>query len=417
MDTLAKLQILSGAARYDASCASSGSKRDASTSGTGNTSQSGICHSWSDDGRCISLLKILLSNDCRYDCAYCVNRSSSLVERASFTAREVVDLTLEFYRRNYIEGLFLSSAVMQSPDCTMERMVRVVETLRTEEQFGGYIHLKIIPGCSSELVRKAGLYADRISVNIELPSQISLQRLAPQKNKDAILEPMALIGREINSSLVERKASRNAPRFAPAGQSTQMIIGASPENDFQILRLSQGLYKKMNLKRVYYSAYVPVSDDNRLPVLSAPPLLREHRLYQADWLLRFYGFSAEEILSDDAPNLDETFDPKTAWALRHPEFFPVEINRADYATLLRVPGIGVTSAKRIIAARRFSAVTPEGMKKIGVVMKRAKYFITGSGRTFEKPDRTPALLRQQLLLGEGSLIVPSRQLVLPGLFL
>ena len=416
MDTLAKLQILSGAARYDASCASSGSKREAPSSGTGSTSQSGICHSWSDDGRCISLLKILLSNDCRYDCAYCVNRSTNAVERASFTAREVVDLTLDFYRRNYIEGLFLSSAVMQSPDVTMERMVRVVETLRSEEHFGGYIHLKIIPGCSSELVRKAGLYADRISVNIELPSQVSLQRLAPQKHKDSILEPMALIGREINSSLVERQADRRAPRFAPAGQSTQMIIGASPENDFQILRLSQGLYKKMNLKRVYYSAYVPVSADNRLPVLAAPPLLREHRLYQADWLLRFYGFSAEEILSDDLPNLDETFDPKTAWALRHPEFFPVEINRADYATLLRVPGIGVTSAKRIIAARRFSAITPEGMKKIGVVIKRAKYFITSSGRSFEKPDQTPALIRQQLLLGEGYGAPPPRQLVFPGLF-
>ena len=305
---------------------------------------------------------------------------------------------------------------MQSPDVTMERMVRVVETLRTEEHFGGYIHLKIIPGCSSELVRKAGLYADRISVNIELPSQVSLQRLAPQKHKDSILEPMALIGREIHSSLVERKADRRAPRFAPAGQSTQMIIGASPENDFQILRLSQGLYKKMNLKRVYYSAYVPVSADNRLPVLAAPPLLREHRLYQADWLLRFYGFSAEEILSDDLPNLDETFDPKTAWALRHPEFFPVEINRADYATLLRVPGIGVTSAKRIIAARRFSAITPEGMKKIGVVIKRAKYFITSSGRSFEKPDQTPALIRQQLLLGEGYGAPPPRQLVFPGLY-
>jgi len=417
MDTLVKLQILSGAARYDASCASSGSKREASSCGIGNTSQSGICHSWSDDGRCISLLKILLSNDCRYDCAYCVNRSSNHVERASFTVREVVDLTLEFYRRNYIEGLFLSSAVMQSPDSTMDRMVQVVETLRLEEQFGGYIHLKIIPGCSSELVRKAGLYADRISVNIELPSQVSLQRLAPQKHKDAILEPMALIGREITSSLVERKADRRAPRFAPAGQSTQMIIGASPENDFQILRLSQGLYKKMNLKRVYYSAYVPVSDDNRLPVLASPPLLREHRLYQADWLLRFYGFSAEEILSDDLPFLDETFDPKTAWALRHPEFFPVEINRADYATLLRVPGIGVTSAKRIIAARRFSAITPEGMKKIGVVMKRAKFFITSSGRRFEQPGRTPALIRQQLLLGEATATLPSRQLLLPGLFL
>ena len=416
MDTLAKLQILSGAARYDASCASSGSKREAPSSGTGNTSQSGICHSWSDDGRCISLLKILLSNDCRYDCAYCVNRSTNAVERASFTAREVVDLTLDFYRRNYIEGLFLSSAVMQSPDVTMERMVRVVESLRTEEHFGGYIHLKIIPGCSSELVRKAGLYADRISVNIELPSQVSLQRLAPQKHKDSILEPMALIGREIHSSLVERKADRRAPRFAPAGQSTQMIIGASPENDFQILRLSQGLYKKMNLKRVYYSAYVPVSADNRLPVLAAPPLLREHRLYQADWLLRFYGFSAEEILSYDLPNLDETFDPKTAWALRHPEFFPVEINRADYLTLLRVPGIGVTSAKRIIAARRFSAITPEGMKKIGVVMKRAKYFITSSGRGFERADRTPALIRQQLLLGDGIVAPPPRQLVFPGLY-
>ena len=416
MDILAKLQILSGAARYDASCASSGSKREAPSCGTGNTSQSGICHSWSDDGRCISLLKILLSNDCRYDCAYCVNRSTNSVERASFTAREVVDLTLDFYRRNYIEGLFLSSAVMQSPDVTMERMVRVVETLRSEEHFGGYIHLKIIPGCSSELVRKAGLYADRISVNIELPSQVSLQRLAPQKHKDSILEPMALIGREIHSSLVERKADRRAPRFAPAGQSTQMIIGASPENDFQILRLSQGLYKKMNLKRVYYSAYVPVSADNRLPVLAAPPLLREHRLYQADWLLRFYGFSAEEILSDDLPNLDEAFDPKTAWALRHPEFFPVEINRADYLTLLRVPGIGVTSAKRIIAARRFSAITPEGMKKIGVVMKRAKYFITSSGHGFERADRTPALIRQQLLLGDGIVAPPPRQLVFPVLY-
>ena len=419
MDTLAKLQILSGAARYDASCASSGSKREGSSCGTGNTSQSGICHSWADDGRCISLLKILLSNDCRYDCAYCVNRSSNAVPRASFTAREVVDLTLDFYRRNYIEGLFLSSAVMQSPDHTMERMVRVAETLRVEERFGGYIHLKIIPGSNSELVRKAGLYADRISVNIELPSQVSLQRLAPQKHKDAILEPMALIGREIQNSLVDRKASHRAPRFAPAGQSTQMIIGASPENDFQILRLSQGLYKKMNLKRVYYSAYVPVSNDNRLPALSAPPLLREHRLYQADWLLRFYGFSAEEILSDETPNLDESFDPKTAWALRHPEFFPVEINRADYATLLRVPGIGVLSAKRIIAARRFSLITPEGMKKIGVVMKRAKYFITCSGRSYEKSDQPFALVRQQLLLGESSQVtlpeVP-RQLVLPGLF-
>ncbi|ACD89341.1 MAG: putative DNA modification/repair radical SAM protein [Chlorobium limicola] len=419
MEILDKLQILSGAARYDASCASSGSRREGSSSGIGNTSQGGICHSWADDGRCISLLKILLSNDCIYDCAYCVNRATNPVPRASFSAREVVELTMEFYRRNYIEGLFLSSAVMQSPDQTMERMVGVAELLRTEERFGGYIHLKIIPGSSSALVRKAGLYADRISVNIELPSSESLKRLAPQKQKQAILEPMSLIGRQIQESLVERKASRRAPRFAPAGQSTQMIIGASPESDFQILKLSQGLYRKMNLKRVYYSAFVPVNEDNRLPVLASPPLLREHRLYQADWLLRFYGFSAEEILSDDAPNLDETFDPKTSWALRHPEFFPVEINRADYAVLLRVPGIGVTSARRIVAARRFSVITPEGLKKIGVVMKRAKYFITCSGRPFEKIDRQPAMLQSSLLLGDGgdtAVKKPPKQLVLPGIF-
>ncbi|NTU97851.1 MAG: putative DNA modification/repair radical SAM protein [Chlorobiaceae bacterium] len=420
METLAKLQILSGAARYDASCASSGCRREGNPYSTGNTSQSGICHSWSDDGRCISLLKILLSNDCIYDCAYCVNRTSNPVERASFEAREVVELTMEFYRRNYIEGLFLSSAVMKSPDQTMERMVSVVEMLRTEERFGGYIHLKIIPGSSPELVRRAGFYADRISVNIELPSQESLKRLAPQKEKHSILEPMTLIGRQIGENLVERRSSRKAPKFAPAGQSTQMIVGASPESDFQILRLSQGLYRKMNLKRVYYSAFVPVNQDNRLPVLAAPPLLREHRLYQADWLLRFYGFTAEEILSDDMPNLDESFDPKTAWALRHPEFYPVEINRADYATLLRVPGIGVTSARRIIAARRFSVITPEGLKKIGVVMKRAKYFITCSGRPFEKQGRSALLLRNRFLLGDGSgaqFGESPKQLVLPGLFI
>ncbi len=332
--------------------------------------------------------------------------------RATFTAREVVDLTMEFYRRNYIEGLFLSSAVFGTPDGTMEEMVRVAEILRNEELFGGYIHLKVIPGSSPELVRRAGLAADRISVNIELPSGESLQRLAPQKRKESILQPMRLIGTEIGGSLVERTLSRKAPKFAPAGQSTQMIIGASPESDFQILKLSQGLYRTMNLKRVYYSAFVPVNEDNRLPVLAEPPLLREHRLYQADWLLRFYGFSAEEILSDDAPDLDQAFDPKTAWALRHPEFFPVEVNRADYVTLLRVPGIGPTSAKRIVAARRFSAITPEGMKRIGVVMKRAKYFIICSGRPFDKEVREPQRLRQRLLLGE--LAPEPRQLALFG---
>jgi putative DNA modification/repair radical SAM protein len=295
-------------------------------------------------------------------------------------------------------------------------MVRVAEILRNEERFGGYIHLKVIPGCNPELVRRAGFAADRISVNIELPSSESLHRLAPQKRKESILEPMKLIGSEIGGRLLERRTGRKAPRFAPAGQSTQMIIGASPETDLQILRLSQGLYRRMNLKRVYYSAFVPVNDDSRLPVLATPPLKREHRLYQADWLLRFYGFSAEEILSEQTPDLDESFDPKTAWALRHPEFFPVDVNRADYNTLLRVPGIGVTSARRILSARRFSTITPEGLRKIGVVMKRAKYFITCSGRPFEKTDREPALLRQQLLLGDGGEAERPRQLELPGLF-
>lgn len=400
MDTLDKLKILTGSARYDASCASSGSSRSGGEGSLGNASSGGICHSWSDDGRCISLLKVLLSNDCRYDCAYCVNRSSNPVERTSFTVEELVGLTIRFYRRNYIEGLFLSSAVEKSPDYTMEKMVAVVRRLRQEEKFFGYIHMKIIPGCSRELVKEAGLYADRLSVNIELPSGDSLSRLAPQKRKESILKPMALLGETISANRLERKKSRSVPRFSPAGQSTQMIIGASPESDHRILLLSQGLYKKMNLKRVYYSAYVPVNHDNRLPVLAKPPLKREHRLYQADWLLRNYGFSADEILSQEHPFLDEYLDPKAAWALRHPEFFPVDINRADYAALLRVPGIGVTSAKRIVAARRYAVFTPDGLKKIGVVMKRARYFITCSGKPVERLFDRPALIRRKLLAAE-----------------
>lgn len=398
MDTLEKLKILSGSARYDASCASSGSSRSGGEGTLGNASTGGICHSWSDDGRCISLLKVLLSNDCRYDCAYCVNRKSNPVARTSFTVKELVALTVKFYRRNYIEGLFLSSAVMQSPDYTMDRMVSIVRKLREEERFFGYIHMKVIPGCSEELVREAGLYADRLSVNIELPSGDSLKLLAPQKRKEQILQPMAFLGDTISANRFERKKNRKAPRFSPAGQSTQMIIGASPESDYRILSLSQGLYKKMNLKRVYYSAYVPVNRDTRLPVLAKPPLRREHRLYQADWLLRNYGFNADEILSEEHPFLDEHLDPKAAWALRHPEFFPVDVNRADYAALLRVPGIGVTSAKRIVSARKFAAITPEGLKKIGVVMKRAKYFITCSGRPIECLFDRPALIRQKLLV-------------------
>ena len=400
MDTLEKLGILSGSARYDASCASSGSRRSGGEGVLGNASSGGICHSWSDDGRCISLLKVLLSNDCRYDCAYCVNRSSNPVQRASFTVEELVELTIRFYRRNYIEGLFLSSAVMRDPDYTMMRMAAVVRKLREEERFAGYIHLKVIPGCSRELIDQAGLYADRLSVNIELPSGDSLKTLAPQKKKETILEPMAYLGEAINANRIERRKTRKSPRFSPAGQSTQMIIGASPESDYRILRLSQGLYQKMNLKRVYYSAYVPVNQDTRLPVLANPPLQREHRLYQADWLLRNYGFTPDEILSEEHPFLDQKLDPKAAWALRHPEFFPVDVNRADYGSLLRVPGIGVTSARRILAARRYAVFTPEGLKKIGVVMKRARYFITCSGRPVEKLFDRPTLIRQKLLAAE-----------------
>ncbi|NEX12708.1 MAG: putative DNA modification/repair radical SAM protein [Prosthecochloris sp.] len=418
METLEKLQVLAGSARYDASCASSGSTRSGGKASLGHASQGGICHSWSDDGRCISLLKVLLSNDCSYDCAYCVNRRSNPVQRTSFEVQELVDLTISFYRRNYIEGLFLSSAVLKNPDHTMERMVGVVRKLRQEERFAGYIHMKVIPGSSRELVGEAGLFADRVSVNIELPSGSSLNLLAPQKDKQAILTPMAFLGETIGNSLMERRKNPKAPRFSPAGQSTQMIIGASPESDLQILRLSQGLYRTMNLKRVYYSAFVPLTSDNRLPVLVTPPLQREHRLYQADWLLRNYGFNAEEILSDDHPFLEERIDPKAAWALRHPEFFPVDLNRAEYAMLLRVPGIGVTSARRIVSARRFAVLTPEGLKKIGVVMKRARFFIALSGRSVEKLHDRPSLIFRKLLAAENQpqkTTIKQRQLTLPGL--
>ncbi|MBL6955225.1 MAG: putative DNA modification/repair radical SAM protein [Chlorobium phaeobacteroides] len=401
MDVLDKLEILSGSARYDASCASSGSSRGGGGEGTlGSTSKGGICHSWSDDGRCISLLKVLYSNDCSYDCVYCVNRRSNPHPRTSFTVHELVELTIRFYRRNYIEGLFLSSAVMQSPESTMESMVEVIRKLRVEESFAGYIHMKVIPGCSEDLVRKAGFYADRLSVNIELPSGDSLKLLAPQKQREDILKPMACLGDAIIASRKERKKNRKAPAFSPAGQSTQMIIGASPESDFRILSLSQGLYKQMHLKRVYYSAFVPVNSDNLLPVHAKPPLQREHRLYQADWLLRNYGFTADEILSEESPFLDEHLDPKASWALRNPGFFPVDVNRDGYFALLRVPGIGVTSAKRIVAARRFAVITPEGLKNIGVVMKRARYFITCSGRPVERLFDRPALVRRKLLIAE-----------------
>ena len=379
MDLVQKLTILAGAARYDASCASSGSRRERPAGGLGNTSLGGICHSWTDDGRCISLLKILLTNYCIYDCAYCANRRSNDIPRAGFTVDEMVNLTVSFYRRNYIEGLFLSSGVVKSPDHTMELMLSVVEKLRREHHFNGYIHLKAIPGASLELIRRAGLCADRLSVNIELPSEDALRRLAPEKRKDDILVPMNLIDKGIAENRSDRKRFHRAPAFVPAGQSTQMIIGASPETDLRILTLSENLYRRYSLKRVYFSAYIPVNSGNLLPALAQPPLNREHRLYQADWLMRFYGFASKELLEPEQPNLPEDMDPKAAWALRHPQFFPVDVNLVDYEILLRVPGIGLKSAQRIIASRRFARLRREDLTTLGVVMKRARYFVNCQG--------------------------------------
>ncbi len=382
MDLLEKLEILTDAAKYDVACTSSGVDRSGRKGGLGNSVKAGICHSFAADGRCISLLKVLLSNDCAFDCAYCVNRRSQDTPRATFSPEELCSLTMEFYRRNYIEGLFLSSAVVGSPDATCEKMLAVLRRLREEERFGGYIHVKAIPGASPELIHRLGLYADRMSVNIELPSQQSLQLLAPQKSKEKILAPMGQIRDGIRENGRELAVYRKAPRFVPAGQSTQMIIGATPESDRQILRLTEGLYRRYGLKRVFFSAYMPVVSHRNLPARNTPPpLLREHRLYQADWLLRFYGFTASEILDDQAPNFDPLLDPKCDWAVRHMELFPVEVNRAPYEMLLRVPGIGVKSARRIRWARRYGKLDLDDLKKLGVVLKRARYFLTCQGRS------------------------------------
>lgn len=382
MDIQEKLKILSGAAKYDVSCSSSGSSRKNKPNGIGNASESGICHSFAADGRCISLLKILLTNYCIFDCAYCVNRSSNDVPRAAFTPEEVADLTINFYKRNYIEGLFLSSAVIRNPNYTMELMVQTVQKLRNEHNFNGYIHIKAIPGADSKLIRKAGELVDRMSVNIELPSDEGLKLLAPQKNTASIIKPMSYIGSQIIANKEEKMFYRNAPSFVPAGQSTQLIVGATRDSDLNIMRLSEKLYNNFNLKRVYYSAYVPVNTNPKLPAIINPPLVREHRLYQADWLLRFYGFTANELLDHRKPNLDINFDPKTDWALSHMEQFPVEINLAPQRLLLRVPGIGVRSVKKILAARKVHALTFEDLKKLGVVLRRAQYFITCKGKYF-----------------------------------
>lgn len=397
MELQKRLEILAAGARYDASCSSSGSTRKNQPGGLGNAAACGICHSWSDDGRCISLLKILLSNQCIYDCVYCINRVSNDVPRTALTPREVAELTVNFYRRNYIEGLFLSSAVVKNPHYTMELLIEAVKLLRIEYRFNGYIHMKGIPGASNELIAEAGRYVDRMSVNIELPSNQSLKLLAPQKKKEAILKPMGLIHQTIGQAQEERKRFRHAPSFVPAGQSTQLIVGATPDDDLHILRLSEGLYHRYDLKRVYYSAYVPVVTHPKLPTFENPPTLREHRLYQADWLLRFYGFTAGELLNEARPNFDIALDPKTDWALRSLGEFPVEVNRADYETLLRVPGIGVLSAKRIVAARRLAPLTYDGLKKIGVVLKRAQYFITCQGKYYGQVGMNEGLIRQSLL--------------------
>jgi putative DNA modification/repair radical SAM protein len=375
-----RLEILADSAKYDVSCSSSGSSRAGKAGAVGSTAASGICHTWTADGRCISLLKILLTNACIYDCAYCLNRRSNDIPRAAFTSDEVADLTMNFYRRNYIEGLFLSTGVIRSADYTMEQLIAVARRLREVERFNGYIHLKLVPGADPLLIAQAGRYADRVSINIELPSRQSLALLAPDKPRESVINPMRQVSGLIVEAKEARTKSRRAPRFAPAGQSTQLIVGATPESDRDIITLTEGLYSKLELKRVYYSAYIPGSNDSRLPALPAPPLLREHRLYQADWLLRFYGFSAHELLDEARPNLDMRFDPKSDWALRHLELFPVEVNRVEYEVLLRVPGIGVRSAQRIVQARRGTRLGEVELKKLGVVLKRAKYFLTAGGR-------------------------------------
>ena len=412
MDVMEKLTILTDAAKYDAACTSSGASRSSRPGYIGNTSSSvaGCCHSFSADGRCVTLLKVLMTNCCVYDCKYCVNRCSNDTRRAAFTPEELADLTIQFYRRNYIEGLFLSSGVMVSPDYTTERMIRCLDLLRNHYRFNGYIHAKAIPGTSPELVTQLGLLADRLSVNIELPSEQGLQTLAPNKTRKAIFRPMGLITNTLKENKEELVKYRHTPRFAPAGQSTQMIIGATPDSDRHILSLTQALYDKYRLKRVFYSAYVPVVENSLLPsVDTKPPLLREHRLYQADWLLRFYGFRAEELLDEDDPNFNPLVDPKCSWALKHPAFFPVEVNTASREELLRVPGIGTVSTRRILYARQARKLEHEDLRKLGVVMKRAQYFITCKGKVLEglclRPDSVlrslTALERAALPASEG----------------
>jgi putative DNA modification/repair radical SAM protein len=395
---ISKLEILAESAKYDISCASSGTSRSNKNKGIGSASRCGICHSFTADGRCVSLLKIMLTNYCMFDCAYCINRQSNDIPRAGFTPKELADLTIEFYRRNYIEGLFLSSGIVRSADHTMEKMIRVVKILRQEYHFNGYIHMKAIPGASNELIREAGLLVDRMSVNLEIPTERNLKLLAPDKDHQTIYQPMRHIQQNLLENIEDRKKLKSTPKFVPAGQSTQVIIGATDETDNQILQLTAKLYKRPSMKRVYYSGFIPVNSyDKRLPVLQEVPRVRENRLYQADWLLRFYDFSVDEIVNDEHPDLDLTVDPKLSWAIRNPQFFPVDINRASYQKILRVPGIGVKSAKLIVMARRHRKLNIEALKRIGVVLKRAQFFIVcHEMRTYKLLDSSAEYIRLSL---------------------
>ena len=414
MDILEKLAILSDAAKYDVACTSSGVDRRGAPGSIGNAASCGICHSFSADGRCIALLKVLLSNACAYDCSYCVNRKSNDVRRATFEPRELAELMIQFYRRNYIEGLFLSSAVIRSPDYTCEQMVEVLSLIRNAYRFRGYIHVKAIPGTDDRLLTALGLLADRMSINIELPSHDSLKLLAPDKSRESILAPMGKIKDGIRENRTDLVKYRHTPRFVPAGQSTQMIVGATPETDYQIINLSAALYKKYELKRVFYSAYMPVMTGSNLPPPGAKPqLLREHRLYQADWLLRFYQFDAAELLDERNPNFNLLIDPKCNWALNHYDFFPVDVNTAPYETLLRVPGLGVRSAQKILKARRMGTLDFSDLKKLGVVLKRAQYFITCRGKAAAGiPSSPEAVLRGLLSEQSLKLAPPMKQLSL-----
>ena len=400
--TKEKLEILADAAKYDVSCSSSGGKRK-NNGGLGDSSATGICHTYTEDGRCVSLLKILLTNHCIYDCIYCVSRKSNDIKRAAFTVEEVVDLTISFYRRNYIEGLFLSSGIFKDADTTMERLVRVAKKLRNEHNFNGYIHLKSIPGASDILMQEAALYADRLSVNLEIPTESGLKLLAPDKNREDMLQPMRVVQKGIQLYKDEKKIIKSVPKFAPAGQSTQMIVGATSENDLQIIKVADHFYKNYGMKRVYYSGYIPVTSDTRLPeITAAVPVLRENRLYQSDWLMRFYGFKADEILDSNMPFLDLEVDPKLSWALRHLDQFPVNLQTADYKMIVRIPGIGVKTAMKIVSSRRFQVLNIDNLKKLGAAVNRAKYFIDFSyGNPFLK-HLTDLNLRKLIIGGSQS---------------